>query len=291
MHEFKYYNPIVSFTYFIFAIGFSMFMMHPVFLCISFVCAIVCCCFEAGTKKTLRLFITVFPLAIITGIINPLFNHKGATVIAYLPSGNPFTAESVCYGIGAAVMLLSVFFFFFLYNNIITSDKFMYVFGKAIPALSLVISMILRFIPRMGHQAKEIVKAQKAMGKDPSKGNIIVRCRRWIKVLSILVTWSLENSIQVSDSMKSRGYGLPGRTTFYIFRFEKRDAIALIWIIINAVIVFYGICTGNVSYSYFPIININTSVFSVLFYFSYLLLLITPVIIELKEVGRWKALK
>ena len=157
--------------------------------------------------------------------------------------------------------------------------------------LSLVLSMILRFIPRMGHQLKEIVNGQKALGRDVSKGNIITRCKRWAKVLSILITWSLENAIEVSDSMKSRGYGLPGRTTYAIFRFDKRDAVALGWIILNSVIVLAGILTGYTYYSYFPVLTLNLSGISILFYISYLMLLMTPLIIERREAVRWKYLK
>lgn len=42
-------------------------------------------------------------------------------------------------------------------------------------------------------------------------------------MLSILVTWALENAIETSDSMRSRGYGLKGRTAFSIYKFTKKD--------------------------------------------------------------------
>lgn len=291
MREFKTYNPIVNFTYFLSAIGFSMFMMHPAFLCISLIGAIMCSILETGIRKTLKTLLMMLPFALLMGAINPLFNHKGATILAYFPNGNPFTAESVYYGVAASVMLLSVIFWFSCYNKVMTSDKFVYLFGKVIPVLSLVLSMILRFIPRMGHQMKEIVNGQKALGRDVSKGNIITRCKRWAKVLSILVTWSLENAIEVSDSMKSRGYGLPGRTSFTVFRFDKRDIGALGWIIVNSVIVLTGIFTGYTYYSYFPILILDISGISVLFYISYLMLLMTPLIIERREAVRWKSLR
>ena len=35
---------------------------------------------------------------------NPAFDHEGATLLAYLPSGNPLTLESIAYGVAAAVM-------------------------------------------------------------------------------------------------------------------------------------------------------------------------------------------
>ena len=92
MREFKTYNPIVNFTYFLSAIGFSMFMMHPAFLCISLICAIMCSVMETGIKKTLKTLLMLLPFVILMGAINPLFNHRGATILAYFPNGNPLTA-------------------------------------------------------------------------------------------------------------------------------------------------------------------------------------------------------
>lgn len=291
MREFKTYNPIVNFTYFLSAIGFSMFMMHPVFLLISFICAVMLNVMESGCGKTFKTLLMLLPLVIITGAVNPLFNHKGETILAYFPSGNPFTAESLYYGIGASVMLLCVILYFSCYNKVMTSEKSVYLFGKTVPVLSLVVSMILRFIPRMASQAKEIISGQKALGRDPSKGNIFVRCKRWTKVISILISWSLENAIEISDSMKSRGYGLPHRTSFSIFRFKKRDVVVLCWIIIHSAIVIAGILTEHTYYSYFPVLTVKTTKASMLFYISYLMLLMTPAIIEGRENARWIALK
>ena len=44
-----------------------------------------------------------------------------------------------------------------------------------------------------------------------------------LQMVSILVTWALENAIETSDSMRSRGYGLHGRTAFSIYRLTRRD--------------------------------------------------------------------
>ena len=291
MREFKTYNPIVNFIYFLSAIGFSMFMMHPVFLIISLVCAIICTVMESGVKKALKSLLMLLPFVILMGAINPLFNHKGATILAYFPNGNPFTAESVCYGIGASIMLLAVFLLFSCYNKVVTSDKFIYIFGNIFPTLSLVFSMTIRFIPKLGRQAREIINAQKALGRDVSKGNIIVRCKRWAKVISILITRSLESSVETSDSMRSRGYGIGKRTAYSIYRFDKRDAVALLWIVINSVIVIIGMCTDSVYYTYFPSLTITAAAESAVFEVSYLLLMLTPAIIEVKEACRWKALK
>lgn len=95
-----------------------------------------------------------------------------------------------------------------------TSDKFVYLFGRIIPALSLVLSMSLRFVPRFTAQIKVISNAQKCVGRDVGSGGLIKRAKQGIKILSILVTWALENAIDTADSMKDRGYGLPGAPPF-----------------------------------------------------------------------------
>jgi hypothetical protein len=84
------------------------------------------------------------------------------------------------------------------------------------PALSLVLSMTLRFVPKFTSQIKVVSEAQRCVGRDVSEGSILQRARNGLTILSIMVTWSLENAIETADSMKSRGYGLPGRTVFHL---------------------------------------------------------------------------
>ncbi len=63
---------------------------------------------------------------------------------------------------------------------------------------------------------------KKSMGRDVSEGSLFNRIRAGFNMLSILVTWALENAIETSDSMRSRGYGLKGRTAFSIYKFTKK---------------------------------------------------------------------
>lgn len=292
MNEFKTYHPIVNFMYFLCVIGFCMFMMHPVSLGITLGCAILYTLLLQGKKRTLRSVLTALPMMLLAAIINPMFNHAGITVITYLPSGNPLTAESLYYGVAAATMLSTVIFYFSCYNLVMTRDKFVYLFGRIIPTLSLVFSMTLRFIPNLLLRLREITNSQRTLGRDVSEGSLIKRLRCAMKILSILITWSLESAIETADSMRSRGYGLPGRTAYSIFRFDKRDLAALLWIITLAGITLVGIFSGVLKYSYFPAFNIEkVSPLTFLMHTAYFLLCITPVIIELREGYRWKTIK
>ena len=290
MSEFRTYHPIVNFTYFVFVIGFSCVLLHPACLCISLASGFTYSVMLKGKKAIKTNLIYMIPMLIIMSVINPAFNHEGVTIIEYLPSGNPLTLESIIYGFCAAIMIVSVICHFSCYNEIMTSDKFIYLFGKIIPAMSLIISMTLRFVPKFAAQLKVVTNAQRCMGRDVSNGSIIKRAKSGLNILSIMTTWSLENAIETADSMKSRGYGIPGRTAFSIFTFDKRDKKALICILLLGIYTFVGNLMGGMYFSFFPSMKMaDISFFSISVFVAYLLLCICPIIIEIWEVRKWKA--
>ncbi|MBQ8808435.1 MAG: energy-coupling factor transporter transmembrane protein EcfT [Clostridia bacterium] len=292
MNEFKTYHPIVNFIYFVLVIGFAMFFMHPISLAISLLCSFTYSAVLGGKKKLKSNLMYMLPMMIIMALINPAFNHEGISVLAYLPSGNPLTLESILYGFAAAVMIVSVICYFSCYNEVMTSDKFIYLFGRIIPAMSLILSMTLRFVPRFIAQLKVVANAQRGMGRDVSCGSIIKRAKHGLNILSIMVTWALENAIETADSMKARGYGIGKRTAFSIFTFDKRDMKCLMCIAFLGIYTFVGNLTGEMSFTYFPSMKgAEISVFGISTFFSYFALCMCPVIIELWEVRKWKALK
>ncbi len=292
MNEFKTYHPIVNFTYFVFVIGFSCFFMHPVCLCISLASGFTYSVMLKGKKQVKTSLIYMLPMLLMMALINPAFNHEGVTVIEYLPSGNPLTLESIIYGLCAATMIVSVICHFSCYNEVMTSDKFIYLFGKIIPGVSLIISMTLRFVPKFASQLKVVTNAQRCMGRDVSNGNIIERAKHGLNILSIMTTWSLENAIETADSMKSRGYGHPGRTAFSIFTFDKRDKKALCLILLLGIYTLAGNLMGEMYFIFFPSIKTaDVTPFGISVFVAYLLLCICPIIIEILEMRKWKALR
>lgn len=292
MSEFKTYHPIVNFVYFVSVIGFSCFFMHPACLFISLISSFTYSVMLKGKKAIKTNLIYMLPMLIMMSLINPIFNHEGITILAYLPSGNPMTLESVIYGLCAAIMIVSVICHFSCYNEVMTSDKFIYLFGKIIPAMSLIISMTLRFVPKFSAQLKEVINAQRCMGRDVSKGSIIKRAKNGLNILSIMTTWALENAIETADSMKSRGYGVPGRTAFSIYKFDKRDKKALVCILVLGIYTFLGNLMGGMYFRFFPSVKMaEVSSFDISVFVAYLLLCICPIIIEIWEVRKWKVLR
>ena len=291
MNEFAKYHPLINFIYFTAVIVFSMIFVHPICLVTSLLCSVMYSIILNG-KKTVKFIAMLLPLMLISALINPAFNHEGVTVIAYLPSGNPLTLESILYGIVAASMVATVICWFSCFNKIMTSDKFIYLFGRIIPSLSLILSMTFRFVPKFKEQVQEVSNAQKSMGRDSSEGSVFARVKNSIRILSAVITWSLENAIDTSDSMKSRGYGLTGRTAYSNYVFDKRDVTALIYLAVTITYFLIGVLLGKINYRYFPSMRgTDMSFYSTSIFISYIMICIMPIIIEIWEELKWRKLK
>lgn len=269
-----------------------MFLMHPVCLAISLLCATVYAISLNGRKALQFQLRVLLPVLLFTAVVNPAFNHAGVTILTYLPSGNPLTLESILYGLAAAVMLCAVVNWFVCYTAVMTSDKFVYLFGRVIPALSLVLSMTLRFVPRFKQQFRVVRQAQASIGQDMTSGPLRPRLKAAITTLSILITWSMENAIETADSMKSRGYGLPGRTAFSIYRLDARDKAALVWLTLCGVGLSLGWISGGFSWRYFPSVKgAGLAPLPLCLQVGYLALCLTPLILNGKEALTWKRLR
>ena len=287
--DFSSLHPLVNFLFFALVIGFSMFLLHPVSLTASLLGA-AAYLLNLNGKKSLRPVLGfLLPMAGMAALLNPAFNHEGTTILCYLPSGNPLTLESILYGLAAAVMLAAVVLWFSCYTAVMTSDKFVYLFGRLIPALSLVLSMTLRFVPKFRAQLSVVSDAQKCVGRGVSEGSGIQRIRNAVTIFSILLTWALENAVETADSMRSRGYGLPGRTAFSIYRLDERDRGALGWLAFCGLYLLSGWAAGALDFRYYPAVKgAELTPLAVSFQLAYAALCLTPVIFNITEDRKWK---
>lgn len=287
---FSRYHPLVGLCYFALVLGLGMTLMHPVCLGISLAGAAALRVRLGGVRALRRggaaaLFSMLFAAA-----ANPAFSHEGVSVLCYLPSGNPLTLESICYGLASGAMLGAVLLWFVSVSEVMTSDKIVYLFGRVAPALSLVLSMSLRFIPRFRAQAAAVAEAQKCIGRGAGRG-AVSRLRHGAVVLSILITWSLENALETADSMKGRGYGLPGRTAFSTYRLERRDAAMLCWCALCAGCVVCCVRAGALAARYYPSVSLGEGgPLAAAAACAYAALCLTPCVIGCWEDMKWKHL-
>ena len=290
-------HPLVSFLFFAAAITFSFLLPQPVCVAIGLLCALANGLYLNGKKAVSLSLKFLLPASLFIIFINPLVNHRGATVLCYLPWGNPLTLESFLYGFVSAAVISSAALWFSSFNAVITSDKIIFLFGKISPALSLILAMALRFIPLFTMRFKETMKAQRQMTRAATAGSkasrkLLARFKAVSGVFSAMIGWSMENAIETSDSMKSRGYGLKGRTAFALYRFHMSDAAALSVIVFETAALCALLFGGQLKFRYFPSVKGElTGVLPVVFYCVYALLLLTPLIINVSEGIKWKRLR
>ena len=248
-------HPVVNFIYFAVVLGCSMVLMHPVCLGISFVAALCYTIRLFGLHNAGKGLLGMAGVMLIAAIMNPAFSHQGVTTLCYLPSGNALTLESIFYGIAAAVMLGATFMWFRCVSEILTADKIVYLFGRPFPVLAMILSMVLGFLPKMQRKLLQIRYSQDVRGRKIRSG--VSQERMWIRQgianISLLITWALQDAVDMADSMKSRGYGLPGRTAYTTFRFTRWDRSVLVLILLAAGCLGIGVYQGGFAWEYYPV--------------------------------------
>lgn len=286
---FSGYHPVVNLAFFGAVLGMTMFMMQPVYLVVSLLCGCVYLLYMKGGRGFLRQVGYLLPVLLSMAVMNPLFNHEGVTILGYLPNDNPITLEAICYGLAAAAMMGACVVWFNCCNCVFTSDKIIYLFGRVIPALSLLISMTLRFVPRFKNYLLHTLRVQKAMHTPQNKKE---QLQQAMSAFSATVSWAMEQSILCADSMKSRGYGTQGRTAFSIYRFEKRDELALVALAVLCTGACLPFAAGRLSWAFYP--SLAGSLWGVpqlLAYACYAGACLLPLMIDLEEDRKWNSLK
>jgi energy-coupling factor transport system permease protein len=287
---FEGYHPLVNFLFFGYAILVPVFFIQPVYLLISFASALAYSVYLNHGRSARFGYGLVILFMVVAALINPLFNHQGVTILTYL-RGNPITLESIVYGVCMALMIGGVVLWFMCYNAIMTSDKFIYLFGRLVPAMSLIISMALRFIPRYRAQIRRIASARRGIGFDASSGGFFSRVRCGGEILSVMVTWALENGIETSDSMQARGYGLPGRTAYSNYRFDARDRTLLCVFAALMAVSITAIIAGAASIQYFPMYIAGTVYpYAQIAYVCHAAACLLPLALEVREDILWRTL-
>ena len=284
--KFTIFHPLVNLIYFACVIILSMFFMHPVFLVISLISGFIYSVILNGIKALKFNTLIILPMALISIMINILFNHNGTTVVGYLPWSSPVTYESIIAGFATAGVIATVIYWFSCYNLIMTNEKFIYLFGRYMPSISIMLSMIFRFVPRFKSQFNKTVNAQSCMGYDINSGKPLQRLKNLTKILSVMVSWALENSIETADSMNGRGYNLKGKTNFTNYKFKKTDVILLIITFFTTIYIIAGILTQKIFYEFYPVVNIKTD--SADIFTAFTILCIMPIFIEIQEIIKWK---
>ena len=281
---FDRYHPVVPFVFFTAMLVFTMAAMHPVCIAISAAAAWCTNAWLRGLKSALRTTAWQLPLVALIAVINPLFSAMGSTELFRIGHRAVY-AESFAYGICMGFMLMAVFLWFSNASRILTSDKVMALFGDASPTIALVLSMTARLVPQFVGRGREIEAAQRACSvalPDTLGERVAWRGR----VVTVLMGWSMEDSLERADAMRARGWAsTKKRTQYKPYRFRGADgaACAVLGTLIagNAFLVWIA-CS---QYSFYPVMSSLAMWWG---YAPYLVFAFLPVLVEGFDRVRWR---
>lgn len=287
MRYFENLHPICILIYFVAVIGLTLACFHPVMLVVSLVGAFSFLLRLKGGKGAGQQFRFVISMFLLVAVANPLINHRGVTLLGMFLN-QWITLEAIAYGITAGLSLAALILWFGCYSEVMTSEKFLYLFGKIAPSSALLISMALQLVPKLNRQLTEIKESQEMLR--PAKKNFAGKLGTAIRHTSTLVGWSLEGAVEQTDSMKARGYGLKRRTTFHLFNFDTRDFRFLCGVLMLSGVCVIARAFGHGHMEFYPRMDaVITGESGIVLYFLFGVLAFLPAILEGKEALVWRS--
>lgn len=288
MSSFESFHPLVSFFFFASVIVLGVCFLNPVFLAVGLLGATLLQLRLKG-KEGLRLLGGMAVAFVVLSLLNPLFNPAGDTVLFTYGPNRPFTLQSLIFGMVAAALFVTMILWFSSFNAVMTGEKVTYLFGRMAPALSLTLTMVLRLVPTYRRKLRAIMDARAGIGKSGAAGPLVARVRNAGALLSLLTTWAFESALVTADSMRSRGFGLPGRTCFAAYRFTLRDGVLLAIEVLLTALCVAALALGATAVEYFPVISLGYP--TVPFWLalsSYVSLVLVPTLIDCWEHVLWR---
>lgn len=244
-------HPAVNLIYFAAVVASMITFQHPVFLVISSLCAFTYSVKRNGWKAVV-FNLCLLPFVVAFALYYSSYTHFGMTVLSQNMVGNNMTLESLVYGIVLGMIGAGVCMWFSCVFSVFTTDKVVYLFGKVSPRLSLFLAIALRMIPRIKKEAKRINMAQQGIGRGANQGNLWQRFRNSLRIVSMLITWTIDSLTIASESMCSRGSSLRRRKAFSIYRFDNRDRLFVIGLFLCLTLTMMAVLLGQTDMVYDP---------------------------------------
>lgn len=245
---FDIFHPAVALAYFASVLVLVMLGLQPIFATLWLTSGLLCSAGLHGWRATARSLSWITLVIIAVATFNMIVSTAGATVLFTLGE-RPFTAESLVFGLTQGAMLGAVMLWFANAGAVLTSDKVMHLLGGRLPTLSLLISMTMRLVPQFVRQGRAVDASQQACTAARDR-------RHGLRLMTVLMGWSMENSLETASAMKARGWGCGlSRTAYQRYRFGTADGVALVAILALAIAAAVGEIGAVISFSFYPTLS------------------------------------
>ena len=202
----------------------SMLAVHPVLVTLSLSGALAFSLVARGAAATVRGLALQLPLLVLVCLLNPFFSASGSTLLLKVGPRSVYL-ESLAYGATMGALLVATVLWFEDAAAVLTQDRLLALAGRRARSVPLVASMAAQLVPQMLGRARAVraaARACTAAGPRPPARDELLRTS------TMLLSWSLEDSLERADAMRARGWesGSP-RTRYRPERFRARDAVAV----------------------------------------------------------------
>lgn len=246
-------HPAVPAVYLALTLSLTMFALQPVLIGLSLAGALAYGCCARGPRACLASLRWQLPLILIIAVLNPLFSAAGSTELFKIGPRAVYL-ESLCYGLTMGALFIASALWFQAAARLLPFDKAMTLFGNAAPVVALMVSMCMRLIPRLLRQGRTILAVHAAATRGRARRIDAVRSR--LRASSVLMAWSMEDSLETADAMRARGWeaGLR-RSTYTRYRFTASDAAALAFLLTCGAAC--GLCAwwATSRFSFYPVLS------------------------------------
>ncbi|MEG6521817.1 energy-coupling factor transporter transmembrane component T [Desulfotomaculum sp. 1211_IL3151] len=199
-------------------------------------------------------------IAIPIVLINSLMGQNGKTIIwlgPQVPVVGQLTIsmEAIYYSASMCIRLIEIISVFCLFNRMVHPDKAVSFFARFTGKTALVINMSMRLFPIMVREFERIKTVQRMRGVDFNKGTFLERMKNYSSVVSILLLSSLENSLEMAESMQARGFGSGPRSSYARNLLRPRDFICIFSCGLGLGIGLWGLAHDYGTYTFYPLIG------------------------------------
>jgi energy-coupling factor transport system permease protein len=277
-------HPAIHLVFFAAALALTMAAMQPVLLAISFLAALSLSFYLRGWRTTGKTLLWQLPLVALCALINPLFSMVGSTELFRIGQHAVYL-ESVAFGACMGLMLAAVMLWFFNASHVLTTDKVLAVLGNILPVVGLMISMAMRLVPQFVRRGKLIGSAANAVAAARPRGKREQVGAR-LRIVSVLMGWSMEDSLETADAMKARGWGAAKkRSSYRRYRFGSFDVgagVTLTILVLLSGLLAWVACS---QYRFYPTMSTLTLWWG---YIPYALLMVAPLLLAATCELRWR---
>ncbi|MDD5486134.1 MAG: energy-coupling factor transporter transmembrane component T [Dehalococcoidales bacterium] len=254
-------NPVVKLVWAGVVVLIAMLVEHPVVLSLLFLSTLPAVASARIWKQWAMIIQFALWMGILVVIINCLAGAGGNHILWQSGFRLPvlgrieITLEAILFGLFMTVRLMAIISAFSVITLTIRPDDLLSaLLEMRLPyKTAMMTALSIRFVPVLFEDASRIINAQRSRGLEMNKGSKLKRLKNRSMILPVLLSSSLERTIQLAEAMEARAFGSSGkRTRYFRINFSTKDTMSISMMLVLAAVVLFTLVTGLFSYNYYP---------------------------------------